>query len=72
MTPTTMHPRLKETENLEGLTFLTSAELDTIEADIRSLSTAIAIQSVVVLGLVALIVYFITQLKWKQRRKQEY
>lgn len=63
MTPTTMHPRLKETENLEGLTFLTSAELDTIEADIRSLSTAIAIQSVVVLGLVALIVYFITQLK---------
>ena len=58
-----MHPRLKETENLEGLTFLTSAELDTIEADIRSLSTAIAIQSVVVLGLVALIVYFITQLK---------
>ena len=73
MTPSSKFPKLKEDSdylNGIGLTEVTpfggidiEGEIDRMRADIRSLNTAIAIRSVVVLGLVALIVYFITQLK---------
>lgn len=74
MTPSSKFPKLKEDSaylNTDNLTDYTTTpirvdiegDIERMRTDIRSLNSAIVMLNIVVLGLVAILVYFITQSK---------